>query len=183
MSDAERGWVYVITNEAMPGLVKVGQSSRDPLNRGKELDASTGLPYSYTPRYDALVIGAYRIEQLAHVELSPFHVNGEWFRCSVEVAVQAIRKMAGEALLYEGTTLGGIAEERESERQQANAETAAESDEESYRPRPGGTYNVICSRCGGGFSATLYWNDFEVRCPLCHELSDTTAISRKEFII
>jgi hypothetical protein len=34
---AIRGWVYVIFNEAMPDLVKVGYSTKDPNLRAEEL--------------------------------------------------------------------------------------------------------------------------------------------------
>jgi hypothetical protein len=32
------GWVYIITNESMPGLVKVGYSSKHPEYRAAELN-------------------------------------------------------------------------------------------------------------------------------------------------
>ncbi len=41
-----RGWVYVITNAAMPGLVKVGYSLKDPSLRARGL-GNTGAPHQY----------------------------------------------------------------------------------------------------------------------------------------
>jgi len=34
---AIRGWVYVMTNKSMPGLVKIGYSTKDPSARADEL--------------------------------------------------------------------------------------------------------------------------------------------------
>lgn len=41
------GFVYVLTNEAMPGVVKIGQSSRHPKQRADEL-FTTGVPVPFT---------------------------------------------------------------------------------------------------------------------------------------
>lgn len=49
-----KGWVYIITNEAMPNLLKVGFSTKDPELRANELH-TTGVPYRYVVEYEALV--------------------------------------------------------------------------------------------------------------------------------
>ena len=41
-----KGWVYVISNQAMPDLVKVGFSTKDPTLRASELN-HTGSPHPY----------------------------------------------------------------------------------------------------------------------------------------
>jgi hypothetical protein len=46
-----KGWVYVITNLAMPGLVKVGYSRKDPELRAAELN-STGTPHPFVVEYE-----------------------------------------------------------------------------------------------------------------------------------
>lgn len=88
-----RGWVYVITNKAMPGLVKVGYSTKDPTLRAKELDG-TGVPHAFEVIYDALVLHPREVERKAHKILAEFREGKEWFRCSVEVSVRAIRESA-----------------------------------------------------------------------------------------
>ncbi len=38
------GYVYVLMNSSMRGLVKIGKTEREPEERAKELSASTGVP-------------------------------------------------------------------------------------------------------------------------------------------
>lgn len=85
-----RGWVYVIDNAAMPGLVKVGYSTKDPVLRAKEL-AGTGTPHAYRVVFDALVEEPRTVEQAAHAVLKGKQEGKEWFRCSQAEAIAAIR--------------------------------------------------------------------------------------------
>lgn len=86
---AVKGWVYVISNKAMPGLVKVGFSMKDPELRARELD-HTGAPHPYAVDYEVLVDEPYSIEQGVHRDLSAKREGREWFRCTAEEAIAAI---------------------------------------------------------------------------------------------
>ena len=95
---ASGGFVYVITNRAMPGLVKVGRTTRMPEERARELGGA-GVPYPYEVRY-ALRTSAHRaVEAAAHRLLRPArlqHEGGgvEWFACTVGQAKSAIKRAA-----------------------------------------------------------------------------------------
>jgi len=93
-----RGWVYLIINEAMPSLVKIGFSTRDPVNRANELN-NTGAPHPYYVAYDALVYNPEIVEKEIHRELSEYIEGKEWFRISISDAANTIRKVASP--LYE----------------------------------------------------------------------------------
>lgn len=103
-----KGWVYVITNRAMPGLVKVGYSGNDPDLRAAGLN-HTGSPHPYLVEYEALVVDPFGIEQRTHKSLSHLHegeyyqkgVGVEWFHCTVEEAISAIKTNAGTAFISE----------------------------------------------------------------------------------
>lgn len=82
-------WVYIIVNEAAPGLLKVGFTNRTPAQRAQELGA-TGLPFPYSVVYEREVEDGRNTEQAAHLALAEFHVGKEWFRCSIETARKAI---------------------------------------------------------------------------------------------
>lgn len=95
-----KGWVYVITNKAMPGLVKVGFSTKDPELRAKELQ-HTGSPHPYLVEYELLIEEPYEVEQKTHRLLSSNHEAKEWFRCTPEEAVAAIKQIAGNRVITE----------------------------------------------------------------------------------
>jgi hypothetical protein len=83
-----KGWVYIISNQAMPGLVKVGHTLKDPELRAAEL-FHTGTPYSYVVEYEVLIEEPSKMERRAHQFLANKREGKEWFRCSAEEAVAA----------------------------------------------------------------------------------------------
>jgi hypothetical protein len=95
-----KGWVYVITNKAMPGLVKVGYSTKDPEIRASELN-HTGSPHPYLVEYELLIDEPYQIEQKTHKLLSSKREAKEWFRCTPEEAVAAVKQIAGNRTITE----------------------------------------------------------------------------------
>lgn len=95
-----KGWVYVITNKAMPDIVKVGFSTKDPEIRAQEL-YHTGSPHVYVVAYNALVDQPFDIEQRTHSHLRHCKEGKEWFRCSVEYAVAALREVIKDGIYLE----------------------------------------------------------------------------------
>ena len=93
-----RGWVYVIDNEAMPGLLKIGYSTKDPALRAREL-AGTGSPLPFNVVYDVLVENPRSAEQSAHSILKSSHVSKEWFKCSLSEAISAINASTKNVLI------------------------------------------------------------------------------------
>ena len=95
-----KGWVYVISNDAMPGLVKVGFSSKDPDLRASELN-HTGSPHPYIVDYEVLTEHPRDIEQRVHRKLSEHREGREWFRCTPEFAVSAVQQIVGDGAIVE----------------------------------------------------------------------------------
>lgn len=89
-----RGWVYIITNESMPGLVKVGYTDRNPEVRASEL-VGTGMPTRYSVAYSIQVQGPRDVERAAHRKLATVRVGREWFRCTVAKARIVVDAVAG----------------------------------------------------------------------------------------
>jgi hypothetical protein len=89
-----KGWVYVISNKAMPGLVKIGFTKKDPEIRAKELN-HTGTPHPYLVDYELLIEEPHQVEQKAHALLTEKHEKKEWFRCTPEDAVAALKEIGG----------------------------------------------------------------------------------------
>lgn len=100
-----RGWIYVMTNKSMPGLVKIGASTKDPVHRAQEL-RSTNNPHDFVIEYDLLVYSPFAVERATHEFLSHLRVHGdgqgrEFFQCAAEDAVVAIRSLVTEVPLPE----------------------------------------------------------------------------------
>jgi hypothetical protein len=103
---AIRGWVYVLSNKAMPELLKIGYSTKDPSLRVQELN-TTGLPHPFCVEYDALVVGPREVEQAVHAHLKSHHEAKEFFRVTVHTAVSAIRAVIaaqGKEIVVDQTT-------------------------------------------------------------------------------
>lgn len=87
-----RGWVYVLSNKAMPGIVKIGYSTKDPSLRADEL-GGTGLPHPFVVEYDALVVEPRDVEQQVHQRLRELHEGKEFFHITVSQAIECIMQV------------------------------------------------------------------------------------------
>ena len=89
------GWVYIFTNDAIPNLVKVGYTERDPELRAKEL-SSTGVPGVLFVEFAQMVEDPRKVEYQAHQLLNSFHYDKEWFKCTIRRAQEAIEEAIDE---------------------------------------------------------------------------------------
>jgi hypothetical protein len=66
------GYVYVLINEEMPNLVKVGRTSGEPEVRAKQLSSSMGVPKSFLVYKAYAVRDSVEAERIAHSTLAKF---------------------------------------------------------------------------------------------------------------
>lgn len=64
------GFLYVLTNPSMPGLVKVGKTVRDPRIRVKELSSPTGVPTPFELAYVEAFDDCHTAERRVHAALA-----------------------------------------------------------------------------------------------------------------
>ena len=91
-SAEQDGFVYVLENESLDGLVKIGTTTRTAEERAKEL-STTGIPTPFVVAHQTERIkNAAATEKRVHQQLHSKRVtNGrEFFRCSTQEAVDAI---------------------------------------------------------------------------------------------
>lgn len=97
MRDA--GFLYVLANSAMQGMVKVGKTTRSPAERAAELSAATGLPTPFIVVYEQLFEDCTEAETFVHTLLASkgFRVadNREFFSAPVNEVVRAIALAPG----------------------------------------------------------------------------------------
>ena len=96
-SKSDYGIVYLLVNECMPGLVKIGKTSRkDMAARLREL-YTTGVPLPFQCRYACRVKLSHmdELERALHEAFAPDRVNNsrEFFRISPEQAMPILRLM------------------------------------------------------------------------------------------
>lgn len=93
------GHVYVMTNAAMPGLVKIGMTGRDPRLRVRELSQVSGVPTPFRLHYAVEVADRGRVERRVHRLLARHRVNRrrEFFRLDAHEAERLVaRAVEGE---------------------------------------------------------------------------------------
>ena len=97
------GFVYVMSNPAMPNLVKVGKSDRDPETHRKYELETTGVPDSFNVEYSVFVDDHDNVERVVHKALSScrYKPNREFFECSIPTAINAIQQCAAGHIKYE----------------------------------------------------------------------------------
>lgn len=92
-----QGYVYVLTNPAMPGMVKIGRTTRDPVDRAKEL-RSTGVPTHFELFHASFVEDCEASERQIHTILAERGVrtvnDREFFEISPPDAVALIETLA-----------------------------------------------------------------------------------------
>lgn len=86
-----KGFVYVLSNAALSGLVKIGFTTKVPTLRAAEL-ASTGIPAPFVVEYYCLCEGADKIERLVHNSLANkrYSNDREFFSVTIEEAIKNI---------------------------------------------------------------------------------------------
>jgi hypothetical protein len=109
-----RGYVYVLSNPSMPGIVKIGRTFRDPRARAAELSGATGVPTPFIIEATVSTWNCVWLEKLVHLQLGRRRVNHnrEFFRCSLEEALKATeaasKKMKGNRYRRSGGRLKWI---------------------------------------------------------------------------
>jgi hypothetical protein len=103
--------VYVLTNPAMPGLVKIGRTSHDDANTRIAQLYSTGVPVPFTIEFAARVPNSDEVEKALHIAFAPNRINPkrEFFRIDPEQAVAILKLLHTEdvttEILLQATTL------------------------------------------------------------------------------
>lgn len=87
-----KGTVYVLTNRAMPGWVKIGRCEPHLLDQRIRQLSGTSVPFAFECHYAALVENAAEVEARVHRLLGNIRLNPkrEFFEMPPEVAMEAL---------------------------------------------------------------------------------------------
>lgn len=89
----EEGYVYILSNPSMSGLIKIGQTQRSPEERARELSRNTSIPSDFIVEFEIFTIDRTGLEKIAHKKLEPYRVNKrrEFFEIEIEKAAEIIK--------------------------------------------------------------------------------------------
>lgn len=89
------GYVYILTNDAMPGIVKIGRTAREVELRASEL-WQTGVPQPFHVHSRQQTIDCCELETMMHGTLREARVNSarEFFRIDPVAAREHLRRWA-----------------------------------------------------------------------------------------
>ena len=124
---SNEGVVYVLTNPAMPGLVKIGKTGRGVETRLNDL-YTTGVPLPFECAYAARVADMDKVEKAFHNAFGPYRVNPrrEFFSIEPEQAIGLLDLMKLEDMTP--------AMQREAEKVDTEAKASADKIKRTRRP-------------------------------------------------
>ncbi|MCY4421423.1 MAG: GIY-YIG nuclease family protein [Gammaproteobacteria bacterium] len=97
-NDENLGIVYVLTNPAMPGLVKIGKTSRNSVSGRLGELYSTGVPVPFECEFAGRVENVSRVEKAFHMAFGPYRINPgrEFFEIDPDQAITLLQLMTTE---------------------------------------------------------------------------------------
>lgn len=121
------GIVYLLTNPAMPGMVKIGKTGRDVEVRLNDL-YTTGVPLPFECAYAARVSDMGKVEKAFHNAFGPYRVNPkrEFFTIEPQQAIGLLDLMSLEDMTP--------AFQKEAEMVDVEAKASAEKLKRARRP-------------------------------------------------
>lgn len=91
------GWVYVISNPSMPGIVKIGMTSVNVPRRLAQLSSGTSVAMPFELEWSGWFDDCVKAESLAHDQFRERRINGrEFFKISPEEAAKFLSQIQQE---------------------------------------------------------------------------------------
>jgi len=93
-------WVYVLSNESIPGQLKIGSTQKDPDTRAKQLSRGTGIPTQFKVEFAFKCFNAESAEKEVHKVLSDARISKdrEFFAITLNEAQEVIKKIGKKYL-------------------------------------------------------------------------------------
>lgn len=97
-NDLQLGIVYVLTNPAMPGLVKIGRTTRGTVDARLAELYTTGVPVPFECEFAGRIEDEARVERAFHTAFGPYRLNSkrEFFEIEPEQAIALLELMVVE---------------------------------------------------------------------------------------
>ena len=102
-------WVYILVNSSMPGLCKIGQTTRSPEARAEEISNSTGVPNKFEVYWKQEVSDCVRAEKCIHDALDEYREGKEFFRIDTAQASKMAEDICAEFPVTECSSGSSVA--------------------------------------------------------------------------
>jgi hypothetical protein len=88
--------VYVLSNPAMPDLVKIGKTNRDSIDKRLKELFTTSVPVPFECEYACEVEDSIKVENALHIAFGPYKINPkrEFFKIETEQAIVILKVMS-----------------------------------------------------------------------------------------
>lgn len=90
-------WVYVLVNQGMPGICKIGMTTTSVSQRVNEINSATGVITPWYPVYSYTCVNSYYLEQEVHKYLEDrghrVNPNREGFDIDSNTAIAVIESL------------------------------------------------------------------------------------------
>lgn len=86
------GWIYILANSSMKGILKIGRTDRTPSERSDELSAATGVPTPFVIVWEEETGDSVKAEAEIHRILENHRVNlgREFFQIDTKTAITTV---------------------------------------------------------------------------------------------
>ena len=111
--ETKRGSVYVLSNQSMPSIVKIGVTQDSVATRCKRISSPTGVPTPFEVEYECTVNDCYKVEKALQAAFAPYRVsdNREFFKITTAQATAILQLVE-----IKNTTEEATADQAESKR-------------------------------------------------------------------
>lgn len=109
------GHIYILQNPSFPeDLLKIGKTTRTPIERAKELSSNSGVPTEFNVVFDIFTPDCNISEKEVHEELKKYRVttNREFFKLAIDTAKEVIITVVTEHIENEVVLLEETIEDR-----------------------------------------------------------------------
>jgi TPR repeat protein len=92
--DTTAGYIYILVNASLNGIVKIGKTQNTPDERAKELSSAAGVPTPFIVAYSSYFKDCDAGEVFVYTRLENNRLadNKEFFQVSVQQAIEAVRE-------------------------------------------------------------------------------------------
>ena len=87
------GYIYILENKGMPGILKIGFTEKAPIERVKEINSGTGVITTWYIANTFACKSPKNIEILVHQQLKQYNVNKEGFGVTLPYAENVIKQI------------------------------------------------------------------------------------------